>query len=793
MIIRKISTEKFAGLSDKTMQFNDGLNVILGENESGKTTIINAIYRALTGPDSISIKESKRGAVTDFYNECFPTGSGNFINAAVDFTENSKLYKISREWEDKGKKCETKITLPDATKIKGLEAEQKLRKILNHPAAIYNNLIFARQNHSKEILDWCTAFFSADLNTAGVNTARDMVSQALSAATGISIDKLTQTLDTKIFEQSQKWDFKTNGPEGGKEHKKECGKILKSYYSFVKKKSELEARNTLDKNIEQQEAKLKACDEANKTLNQKLLELESKKQEIKEADSNKKLCESEKSRRDDAAVAKNSKINADSTLDATVRLIELKKEFDNRQRRKELSKELEEISALDAEIERLEKLTESIDSIRTDCKEAETLSRNIEGIKNQLGAGELHAEIKMVAPHVVQLETADGSVCEYTDSSVDIKGFFRINIPNVGEITIAPKNVDVKKLQEDIAEKEKSKQEILSRYSVDTLDALSQKAAEYAKNSSQLEIKRAARQNHKYTADQLRTEIAQITIDENINIPEDLTLQINNFLSEKRYASLEECKSSCDTIISSFTQKYKSLENAQAIIDDANSKIKEYESTAASDMSFEDYKLRIQKLDADIKANNTVRDAINLELGKLMHQADESADVSTLEDECGKLETEWKHQIHLCESYMQIRKDLQDLLSTNTGNKFEEFDKKFSEYISMITDGQITAQSASENALSLKSGNNTINRAELLSTGTQDTLLLAFRLAVLNFFFPNGGGLIVIDDLVDMDEARRVNSAKLLNEFAKNNQVILMTCDKNIANLMGGNRIVITK
>lgn len=793
MIIRKLSTEIFAGLGDKTVRFDDGLNVVLGENESGKTTIINAIYRALTGPDSISIKELKRSAVTDFYNECFPTSSGNYINATVDFTENSLLFKVSREWKDKGKKCDTKMVTSDNIRIKGLEAEQKLREILNHPASIYNNLIFARQNNKAQILDWCTAFFSADLDTVGVNTARDMVSQALSAAAGISMDKLTKTLDEKISECSQKWDFNTNGPEGGKEHKKECGTIHKSYYSFVKKKAELKERNILDKKIQEEETKLKACDEADKAFNQKKIELESKRQEIEKADSSKKLLESERSRRDDAADAKDGKINADSTLDDAVRLIKLKKEFDNRQRRIELLRELEDMSALDADIEKLGELISGLDSILIDCKQADTLSRDIERIKNQLGAGELHAEIKMVAPYTAQLESADGSVREYTDSGVDIKGFFRVNIPNVGEITVAPRNVDVKKLREDIAEKEEKKREILTRYSVDTLDALSQKAAEYDKNSSRLEIKQAARQNHKYTAEQLSAEIAQITIDENIEIPEDLTRQINSFLSERKYASLEECKSACETIISSFTQKYKSLENAQAIIDDANAKIKEYESTAASDMSLEDYKLCIQKSDAKIKANNAARDTINQELGKLINQADESSDVSTLEDECAKLETEWKRQIHLCKSYMQIRDDLGKLLSADTGNRFEEFDKKFSEYIRIITDGKITAQSASENTLSIKSGNNTINRAELLSAGTQDTLLLAFRLAVLNFFFPNGGGLIVIDDLADMDAARRANSARLLNEFAKNNQVILMTCDENIADLVGGNRIVINK
>ena len=50
MKIRSFSTEQFAGITDRSISFSDGINVILGNNESGKSTIINAMYHALNTP-----------------------------------------------------------------------------------------------------------------------------------------------------------------------------------------------------------------------------------------------------------------------------------------------------------------------------------------------------------------------------------------------------------------------------------------------------------------------------------------------------------------------------------------------------------------------------------------------------------------------------------------------------------------------------------------------------------------------------------------------------------------------
>ena len=62
MFISKVRIENFRCFEDTTIEFNEGLNVIIGENNSGKTTIFKALQlifnRTHTG----------QFTVDDFYN-----------------------------------------------------------------------------------------------------------------------------------------------------------------------------------------------------------------------------------------------------------------------------------------------------------------------------------------------------------------------------------------------------------------------------------------------------------------------------------------------------------------------------------------------------------------------------------------------------------------------------------------------------------------------------------------------------------------------------------------------------
>jgi exonuclease SbcC len=79
---------------------------------------------------------------------------------------------------------------------------------------------------------------------------------------------------------------------------------------------------------------------------------------------------------------------------------------------------------------------------------------------------------------------------------------------------------------------------------------------------------------------------------------------------------------------------------------------------------------------------------------------------------------------------------------------------------------------------------------ELLSAGTKDTLALALRLAMAEYFLGDSDGFMMMDDpLVDMDPTRRKAAAQSLVSFGSARQLLLFTCHPSTAELLGGNLI----
>ena len=54
-MIKEIKTEQFAGIQDKKVQFTDGMEILLGKNEAGKSTLLSAMYHALNTPVKIDL------------------------------------------------------------------------------------------------------------------------------------------------------------------------------------------------------------------------------------------------------------------------------------------------------------------------------------------------------------------------------------------------------------------------------------------------------------------------------------------------------------------------------------------------------------------------------------------------------------------------------------------------------------------------------------------------------------------------------------------------------------------
>ena len=121
----------------------------------------------------------------------------------------------------------------------------------------------------------------------------------------------------------------------------------------------------------------------------------------------------------------------------------------------------------------------------------------------------------------------------------------------------------------------------------------------------------------------------------------------------------------------------------------------------------------------------------------------------------------------------------------------QDISDSFTKYLGLISDGKISSEFPDYEKLNMNiySGNNLMDYGKL-SEGTKETVSLAFRLAVLDHLFPDGGGVIVFDDpFTDMDAERTVQSCELIKECARRHQVIFLTCKEEYIDMLGGKEI----
>lgn len=95
MIITNLNINGFGKFIGKTISFSNGINLIYGNNEAGKTTIHTFIKSMLFG-----IKKKKSKNQIDIYSKYYPWDSKNVFGGSLSFIYNDKEYQIFREFNE---------------------------------------------------------------------------------------------------------------------------------------------------------------------------------------------------------------------------------------------------------------------------------------------------------------------------------------------------------------------------------------------------------------------------------------------------------------------------------------------------------------------------------------------------------------------------------------------------------------------------------------------------------------------------------------------------------------------
>ena len=99
MKINKIKINSFGKLRNKEIEFKNGINILYGENESGKSTIMNFIKNTLYG-----ISKNKKGKEISDYDKYKPWGKEEFSGKLEYTLDNNEKVEIYRDFNKKNPK-----------------------------------------------------------------------------------------------------------------------------------------------------------------------------------------------------------------------------------------------------------------------------------------------------------------------------------------------------------------------------------------------------------------------------------------------------------------------------------------------------------------------------------------------------------------------------------------------------------------------------------------------------------------------------------------------------------------
>lgn len=789
MKITKISCEQFAGTRDRDISLTDGINLIYGKNESGKSTLVNILSRTLFQNSKIDGRKDK-----DFMNAYFPsTRKGSSITAdsadgKVTFETGSGKYTLSKTW-GADPRCSLSTTdglLRDQAKI-----DEILKKELIYGEGVYKDMLLSPQDNTQAALQ---TIIDASKDSDAKREIADAVSQAFSESGGISMDAIEQAIDERIdVIEGKHWDFENEMParKAGR-WASGLGEILKAYYELKDTQKVLDDISDLEEKVSAAEEKFttedKSMNKAEEAYNQfnmfsTRLALQAKSREVKGQIS-------EQIKKLERVSKEWPKFNEELT-----KAQELQDELNNC-RLKEQYNDAKEIK------EKINSLTSEL--AKQDCPSDKEIAqvrgaeKQISKLENSLCSMNITAAVDMIGNNQIEITSLlTGEPIELSDGLASITEAVKISILGIMEMTLAPADVNITAIEAEIATQRGIKDSIFDKYEVKSVEELSELANEIHNKETELRQKSERLMVVLNGADYDELEKKASEIPSELREMEEINDDIVELCQDDNVSIFITAKK---TTIETYENEYKSISMLEENISDLKEKLqKEKDSLPNVDDIPEEY-LTIASPESYLKG-------LKLDLDNIRHEreealTDKTTAVVNLENYLEKLsddpqadrdesERKFNEKKELLAHWKHIKEVFQKMKNEIHDNPMQDIADSFTSYLSVISGGRVSSEFPDADKLNMNiySDNNLIDYAKL-SEGTKETVSLAFRLAVLDHLFPEGGGVIVFDDpFTDMDAERTAQSCQLIKECAKKHQVIFLTCKDEYFDSLGGNQI----
>lgn len=802
MHIKKYNCNRFAGLKDKSIEFENGMNVILGPNESGKSTLIEGIHGTLF--KNIKLKKNNNED-KDFRNRFMPQPEGDSIDGKIVLDIDGEEYKLMKEW---GTAEGIQLTTPNGDIIKSEDkVEEILYEILQFGEGTYSSIVFAKQRELKEAIDKILA------NRETTGEISSILRQTIMELDGISVEDLRVNIDNEIDALLKKWDMDKNYPENNRginnPWKKGHGRVVECFYNVENLKEEMKHANEAESEFENICNRLRDNKEAIKQLKLKKEQMEKIENDV----TKRAILEPEiKMLEKDMKVIGEvnglwpqkrlllKQVEAElKNLDVKRKSLDIEKENAKKAQEKgKLINTISKIDKLNLEKEEIKsKIKKIVNISEEDMNRLDKLNMEIIKIDAIINSNEMIGKLNKIDPAKELWITKDFGDKKKVSLGEEFQAnkFIKIQYDDMFELELQIGNTDVAKLNKKYSNCKNEFQSLLDKLNVASLDEakLNKNKITALKNkeSSLKEQINLVLGDEEY--DQLKEKLKTLEDINSTRSIEDIEKDINS--TRDKVSECNANKKSLDEILNDWVVKYTDEDNLLDMLLELRSKknlkeegiIKlaplpeEYESP-------DEFKRKLSSIRTDYEEKQSEYDKLRSDYYQSQNNLpDTSFEELSKDYECAQVEFE--RILKRSRKLLKIKEVFDETQNEMDKFTFTPLVEDLTKSLTMLTDGSYIVENIDEDFnVILENNNNVEMPIDLLSSGTYDCVALALRFSLLKYIFKDTPGYVILDDcLVDLDPDRKNMSVKLIKEFAKTNQVIFTTCNPETAELLGGN------